>query len=202
MIETFRPILNLPWAYQMWGSVVGSDVYRKTLAREHIRARPSDRILDVGCGPGSMVPYLPRSEYVGFDANPDYIQQAQRRFPEAHFTCDRVNEYNLPQSEYFDIVIALGILHHLDDQEAVQLFRMARRTLKPQGRLITLDGVWVAGQSRFAKFLLSRDRGRFVRRAEQYVALASTSFSTVNSTVRHDMLRIAYSHLILECSRD
>ena len=202
MIETFRPILNLPWAYQMWGSVVGSDVYRKTLAKEHIRARPSDRILDVGCGPGSMVPYLPRSEYVGFDANPDYIQQAQRRFPEAHFTCDRVNEYNLPQSEYFDIVIALGILHHLEDKEAVQLFRMARRTLKPQGRLITLDGVWVAGQSRFAKFLLSRDRGRFVRRAEQYVALASTSFSTVNSTVRHDMLRIPYSHLVLECSRD
>jgi SAM-dependent methyltransferase len=149
-----------------------------------------------------MVPYLPRSEYVGFDANPDYIQQARRRFPEAHFTCDRVNECNLPQSEYFDIVIALGILHHLDDQEAVQLFRMARRTLKPQGRLITLDGVWVAGQSRFARFLLSRDRGRFVRRAEQYVALASTSFSTVNSTVRHDMLRIPYSHLILECSRD
>jgi SAM-dependent methyltransferase len=202
MIETFRPILNLPWAYQMWGNVVGSDGYRKTLAREHIRARPSDRILDVGCGPGSMVPYLPRSEYVGFDANPDYIQQAQRRFPEAHFTCDRVNEYSLPQSEYFDIVIALGILHHLDDQEAVQLFRMARRTLKPQGRLITLDGVWVAGQSRFARFLLSRDRGRFVRRAEQYVALASTSFSTVNSTVRHDMLRIPYSHLVLECSRD
>jgi len=202
MIEAFRPILNLPWAYQMWGSVVGSDGYRKTLAKEHIRARTSDRILDVGCGPGSMVPYLPRSEYVGFDANPDYIQQARRRFPEAHFTCDRVNECNLPQSEYFDIVIALGILHHLDDQEAVQLFRMARRTLKPQGRLITLDGVWVAGQSRFAKFLLSRDRGRFVRRAEQYVALASTSFSTVNSTVRHDMLRIPYSHLILECSRD
>jgi SAM-dependent methyltransferase len=202
MIETFRPILNLPWAYQMWGSVVGSDGYRKTLATEHIRAKQSDKILDVGCGPGSMVPYLPRSEYVGFDANPDYIQQARRRFPEAHFTCDRVNEYSLPQSEYFDIVIALGILHHLDDPEAVQLFRMARRTLKPQGRLITLDGVWVAGQSRFAKFLLSRDRGRFVRHAEQYVTLASTSFSTVNSTVRHDMLRIPYSHLILECKRE
>ncbi|MFZ1165849.1 MAG: class I SAM-dependent methyltransferase, partial [Candidatus Sulfotelmatobacter sp.] len=158
-----------------------------------------DRILDVGCGPGSMVPYLPKSEYVGFDANPDYIQQAQRRFPEAHFTCDQVNEYNLPQSEYFDIVIALGILHHLDDPEAVQLFRMARRTLKPDGRLITSDGVWLASQSKFAKFLLSRDRGRFVRQAEEYVALASTSFSSVSSAVRHDMLRIPYSHLILEC---
>ena len=103
MIETFRPILNLPWAYQMWGGIVGSDEYRKTLAKEHIRARQSDRILDIGCGPGSMVPYLPSSEYFGFDANPDYIQRAQKRFPEAHFTCDRVDECNLPQSEYFDM---------------------------------------------------------------------------------------------------
>jgi hypothetical protein len=78
---------------------------------------------------------------------------------------------------------------------------MARRTLKPEGRLITLDGVWVAGQSRFAKLLLSRDRGRFVRHAEEYVALAATSFPVVHSTVRHDMLRIPYSHLILECRR-
>jgi SAM-dependent methyltransferase len=201
MIETFRPILNLPWAYQMWGGIVGSDGYRKSLAREYIRAGQSDRILDIGCGPGSMVPYLLSSEYVGFDANPDYIQLAQGRFPEAHFTCEQVNESNLPQSEYFDIVIALGILHHLDDPEAVQLFRMARRTLKPEGRLITADGVWLASQSKFAKFLLSRDRGRFVRHAEEYVALASTSFSAVNSTVRHDMLRIPYSHLILECRR-
>ena len=161
MIETFRPILNLPWAYQMWGGIVGANEYRKTLAKEHIRARQSDRILDVGCGPGSMVPYLPKSEYVGFDANPDYIQQAQRRFPEAHFTCDQVNEYNLPQSEYFDIVIALGILHHLDDPEAVQLFRMARRTLKPDGRLITSDGVWLASQSKFARVFAKQRPGTF-----------------------------------------
>lgn len=201
MIEALRPILNLPWAYQMWGGIVGSDQYRKTLAKDHICPRPIDTILDIGCGPGSMVPYLPSSEYVGVDANPDYIQQAQRRFPDVHFTCARVDYYNLPQSEYFDIVIALGILHHLDDPEAVQLFRIARCTLKPEGRLITSDGVWVSGQSRFAEFLLSRDRGRFVRHVEEYVALASTSFSTIHSTVRHDMLRIPYSHLILECRR-
>jgi SAM-dependent methyltransferase len=201
MIETVRPILDLPWAYQMWGSIIGSDEYRKKLAEEYIRPRQSDRILDVGCGPGGMVPYLPRSEYDGFDANPDYIQRAQQRFPEGRFVCDRVSEHNLPHSEYFDIVVALGIVHHLDDLEAVQLFRMAHRALKPEGRLLTLDGVWVPNQSRFAKFLLGRDRGRFVRHKEEYVELASTSFSTVKSTIRHDLLRIPYSHLILECRR-
>jgi cyclopropane fatty-acyl-phospholipid synthase-like methyltransferase len=200
MIETVRPILDFSWAYQMWGSIIGSHEYRKTLAEEYIRPRPSDRILDIGCGPGSMVSYLPRSKYVGFDANPDYIQQAQRHFPDARFICERVSEHNLPQSEDFDIVVALGIVHHLDDQEATQLFRIARHALKPKGRLITLDGVWAPKQSKFARLLLKRDRGCFVRSQEAYVKLASTSFSRIKSTVRHDMLRIPYTHLILECS--
>jgi SAM-dependent methyltransferase len=200
MIETVRPILDLPWAYQLWGSIIGAHEYRKTLVEEHIRPRGSDRILDIGCGPGSMVPYLPQSGYVGFDANADYIQRAQRRFPKARFVCERVDEHSLPQSESFDIVVALGIVHHLDDAEAVQLFRLARHALKPRGSLITLDGVWVPNQSRFAKFLLGRDRGRFVRHEDEYVGLASTSFSIVKAVVRCDLLRIPYSHLILECS--
>jgi hypothetical protein len=181
MIETTRPILNLPWAYQMWGSILGSDGCGKTHAKEHIRARSSDSIPDVGCGPGSMVPCRPRLENVGFNANPNYIPQVQRRFPVAHFTINRVNEYKF------------------DDLESVQLFRMARRTRKPQGRLNTLEGVWVPSQSRFAKFLPRRDRGRFVRHGGENVALASTSFSTV--TVPHETLRIPYSHLILKCGR-
>ncbi|MGA7931487.1 MAG: class I SAM-dependent methyltransferase [Candidatus Sulfotelmatobacter sp.] len=201
MIETIRPILELPWAYQMWGNIIGSNECRRTFVEGYIRPGRSDRILDIGCGPGTMVPYLPRSGYVGFDANPDYIRRAQKRFPEARFVCDRVSEYDLPQSEYFDIVVALGIVHHLDDPEAVRLFRMAHYALKPEGRLVTLDGVWVPNQSQLAKFLLRRDRGCFVRHEEAYVALASKSFSTIKATVRHDMLRIPYTHLILECRR-
>jgi len=201
MIETLRSILNLPWAYELWGSIIGSDEYRKTLVREYIRPRKDDRILDIGCGPGSMVTYLPTSEYIGFDANPEYISSAQRRFPEVQFICDRVGEHNLPQSEYFDIVIALGIVHHLDDPEAAQLFRMAHHALKPEGKLVTLDGVWVDNQSSITRFLLGRDRGRFVRCKDAYVELASKSFSNIQAAVRYDMLRIPYPHLILECRR-
>jgi SAM-dependent methyltransferase len=199
MIETVRSILNLPWAYQMWGNIIGATECRRTLVEQYIRPRQSDRILDIGCGPGSIVPYLPTSEYVGFDVNPDYIRRAQRLFPEARFVCDRVIEHQLSGGKSFDIVLALGIVHHLDDLEALQLFRMAHDALKPEGRLVTFDGVWVSDQSRFAKFLLSRDRGCFVRNAKAYGELASKCFSTIKATVRHDMLRIPYSHMILEC---
>jgi SAM-dependent methyltransferase len=39
----------------------------------------------------------------------------------------------------YDIVMAFGVLHHLDDAEGRELFRGARRALKPGGRFVTLD---------------------------------------------------------------
>ena len=41
----------------------------------------------------------------------------------------------------FDIVIAHGLLHHLDDRQATELFALARAALRPGGRLIIIDMV-------------------------------------------------------------
>ena len=81
------------------------------------------------------------------------------------------------------------------------LFQIAHSALKPRGKLVTLDGVWTNDQSRAARYLLARDRGQFVRSQEQYVNLASQEFSTIKASIRHDLLRIPYTHIILECMR-
>jgi SAM-dependent methyltransferase len=99
----------------------------------------------------------------------------------------------------FDIVLATGVLHHLDDEEARELFRTAREALRPGGRLVTLDGCYVDGQSRMARYLLSRDRGKFVRAPEAYVRLARSQFEDVQASVRDDLLRIPYTHVALVC---
>lgn len=201
MIERLRSILEIPWAYQMWNHFVGADWSRQELVTRYICPRKNEKLLDIGCGPGNMVPYLPEVEYVGFDSNSEYIAQAKKSFPQLRLLCGRVEDESLPAFERFDIAIAIGVVHHLEDTEASQLFRLAHQALKEGGRLITLDGVWTEDQSPVAKFLLRRDRGRFVRNKEAYIALASQYFLTVGATVRHDMLRIPYSHLILECRR-
>jgi SAM-dependent methyltransferase len=100
----------------------------------------------------------------------------------------------------FDIVLATGVLHHLDDEEAVELFELAARCLKPGKRLVTLDGCYVQGQSAMARIILSRDRGRFVRNEEAYSQLAASAFRTVNRTVYNHLLRIPSSIIIMECS--
>ena len=201
MIQSPRSVLAIPAAYQFWSSVVGGAAYAKVLVNEYIQPRAGSRILEIGCGPGTIVRYLPPSEYSGFDLSPEYIELARRRFPKAHFVCERVSQFSLAKEQSFDVVLALGITHHLDDAEARQLFQIAHDALKPGGKLVTSDGVWTDGQSPVARWLLARDRGEYVRREREYVEIASKVFSNIRASVRNDLLRIPYTHLILECIR-
>jgi SAM-dependent methyltransferase len=201
MFESIRSVLAIPAAYRLWCKLVGEHGWAKVLVNEYIQPRAGTRILEIGCGPGTIVPYLPQSHYLGFDLSPEYIELARARFPQARFLCERVSEFSLTNQESFDVALALGVVHHLDDAEAEQLFRIAHAALRPGGKLVTIDGVWTNDQSAAARWLLARDRGEYVRSEAEYLGIASQAFSNVKRTVRHDLLRIPYTHLIMECVR-
>jgi cyclopropane fatty-acyl-phospholipid synthase-like methyltransferase len=172
-----------------------------TLIAEHIKPTANCRILDIGCGPGTAIPYLGACDYTGLDMSEDYVESARKRFPAATFHCNRVNQYQPAANSKFDRALALGVVHHLDDAEALRLFETAYEVLKPGGRLITVDGVFEEGQSRIARFLLQRDRGEFVRCERQYRKIAEKVFPSVVVRIRHDLIRIPYSHIVMECNR-
>ncbi len=201
MTQHLRRVLAIPAAYQLWWNLVGGPALAKVLINEYVRPTAGKRILEIGCGPGTIVGYLPPSDYLGFDLSPKYIELARKRFPKANFVCERVSQFSLAKEESFDLVLAFGIVHHLGDAEARQLFQIAYDALKPGGKLVTIDGVWADGQSRAARLLLARDRGEHIRSEREYVGIASQVFSNIRPSVRHDLLRIPYSHLILECIR-
>lgn len=196
-----RKLLAVPMFYSLFRQFVGRDSVRRQYAEDHIRAKAGQRVLDIGCGTGDILDFLPNVDYVGFDIDPDYIRLARQRYgTRGTFFCEPVGEgVNAPAAS-FDIVIAHGILHHLDDDEAKALFSIAHKALKPGGRLITFDGCFSDDQSRLSRFFVSRDRGRHVRCREAYEALARTAFDRVGVTIRHDLIRIPYTHIIMECA--
>lgn len=131
-----------------------------------------------------MFPYLPNVEYVGFDASEEYIQAAQVKYGDrATFYCNQVSAETLTYPGYFDLVLAIGVLHHLSDIEALQLCQLAEAALKPRGRFITLDGCYLPGQSSIAHYLLNRDRGQNVRDQAGYTKIVSQVFSKMSSLV-------------------
>ena len=94
------------------------------------------------------------------------------------------------------------MLHHLDDDESVTLFREAKAALCPGGLVVTIDPCYAEGQSKVAAAIISRDRGQNIRTPAEYVALARNVFDDVQLDVRHDLLRVPYSHAVITCRRD
>lgn len=76
--------------------------------------RSGDRLLDIGCGPADILAYLPETvDYTGFDISERYIAAAQRRYGERGKFSVRPVSRIAEENGTYDIVIAIGVLHHL-----------------------------------------------------------------------------------------
>jgi SAM-dependent methyltransferase len=195
-----RSFLSIPSVYTSFQRFVrgkGEAVY----VERQVRPEAGNRILDIGCGTGDILRYMPDVHYVGFDSNPRVVEVARKRYGDrGAFFCEKVTHEALGESEPFDIVLATGVLHHLDDREAVELLEFADNALKPGHRLVTLDGCYAAGQSAVARFVVTLDRGKFVRTADEYIRLASKVFKNVRATIDHGLTRIPTTVVMMECS--
>ncbi len=109
--------------------------------------RPGERVLDVGCGPGSLTVALRRSvgpagSAHGIDASPEMIEAARRNASRAGVEVGfqvGVAEA-LPFSDgTFDLVVSQLAIHHLPDDLRPAAFGDMRRVLKPGGRCLIID---------------------------------------------------------------
>jgi SAM-dependent methyltransferase len=193
-------MLAIPAVYRLFIRLVEGDFY-SAYVNTYVRPRPGDRILDIGCGPGDILNHLPSTDYYGIDLSAEYIEAARARFgSRGTFIRGEIGKATVEQPGTYDLALANGVLHHLEEETALELFRLARSALKPGGRLVTHDGCYAPGQSRVARWLLRMDRGKHVRAEEEYRRLACSVFPTVKTYVLHGLLRLPYTHLIMECS--
>lgn len=200
--QGIRSILSIPFFYSLFQKILGQDRIYNVLIKNYLRPSIGDRLLDIGCGPADILSYLPQVEYIGFDASEKYISQAKKRYGNrGTFICQLVASNNLTYREYFDIVVVFGLLHHLDDIEAKKLFQLAHDALKPGGRLVAVENCYTKNQSPIARWIISKDRGQNVRTEKGYLNLAYNFFPLAHTScnIRHDLLRVPYTHIIIEC---
>ena len=196
-----RALLSLAPMYAGFQRLVGAVRFRDVVAAEYLRVEAGDRVLDIGCGVGDILESIDDGvEYVGFDPNPSYVAAATSRYGHrATFTTAAVG-VDVP-ADSFSVVIAIGVLHHLDDDDAANLFETARGALTTGGRFVSVDPTFVTDQHRIARALIKADRGQRVRTPEQLEALARPVLQGVKTFVRTDLLRIPYTHAILTASK-
>jgi SAM-dependent methyltransferase len=120
---------------------------RRELVRAALGARPGDRILDVGCGPGFYVTELAEAvgregSVVGLDASADMLAVAAKR-AEGHgnVTFHEADATSLPVPDAsFERALCVQVLEYVRDVPAA-LSEM-HRALRPGGRVLVWDVDW------------------------------------------------------------
>ncbi|MDH5276134.1 MAG: class I SAM-dependent methyltransferase [Gammaproteobacteria bacterium] len=196
-----RAILSRPAVYDTLQAIMGVRTARLDLVKSFVRPNHGMRVLDMGCGTAGILACLPDdTEYWGYDISEEYIAAARARFRgRGHFHRGAIDDLPPDGPDAYDIVLAIGVLHHLDDELAVALVERARGVLGASGRLITVDPCLAKDQHPVARFLVLRDRGRNVRDSEGYLKIAQKTFPRVKGTLRHRTW-IPYTNWIMECT--
>ena len=194
-----RSLLGKPWVYDALQNLMGAIKAREKLVREWIKPFPGCRILDIGCGTAKILDHLQEVEYYGFDLSEEYIENAQERYGDlGNFKCAEVSDAILDDLPKFDIVMSIGVLHHLDDRDSVRLLQLAYAAMKPGARLITVDPCFTRDMNCMSRFLVSQDRGKNVRDENGYGELANRIFKEIKINIKHTTW-IPYTHCIMQC---
>lgn len=189
-------VLELPHGFDLYQRLVGAPASKRRFVEGFVRARAGDRILDLGCGTGALFAYLPDDvEYVGVDVDPGYVEAARKRYAgRATFVVADATAYR--PDDAFDVAIAYGVLHHLEDAQAVRLLHVARsaRRFVAAEPCLTRDAVALEA------FLMRHDRGKHIRSEDEYVRIAGEVFDRVDSRLVAGTYRIPFTLAILDCA--
>ena len=176
-------LFQSPALYIAFQRLIGGARMRSVCLRK-LAPKEGERILDIGCGPAYYLPEMPSVDYHGFDTDAPYIEYARSRFGRlGTFHCETFSAEHAARLGHFDGVLLMGLLHHLDDEACNTVLRLVASVLKPEGRAIALDTTLHKGQNRLERMMAVRDRGKYVRRPEEFEALAKSWFGSVEGSV-------------------
>jgi SAM-dependent methyltransferase len=196
-------VLKIPSAYAVFQELVGAHRWRKKFIREMVRPAVGDKLVDIGCGPAQMLEWLPSVRYIGIDVSEAYIESAKRKHgSRGVFLVGNTNTLRGHEVlRDIDIVMCCGVLHHLNDDEALDLIRFAHEVLKHGGRFVALEAAWLPRQSGLSRWVVGQDRGKNVRTDDEYHALVAKFFQKIRVVPELHPLRIPYAGVTMECSK-
>ena len=121
------------------------DVFKRHLV-EQAHLQPGQRIMDLGCGTGTLTILIkqcqPASDVTGLDGDPRVLEIAQAKAKKAgvYIIWDMGMAFNTPYNpESFDRVLSCLVIHHLTTDNKRRAFQEVLRILKPCGEFHIID---------------------------------------------------------------
>ena len=115
---------------------------------EFVGVQDGEKVLDVGCGTGSLAATLARvtcaSKIVGIDPSSGFVEYARAHVKEPHVTFDMGDAQSLPYPDKsFDRTLALLVVNFIPD--ASKAANEMRRVTRSGGMVATI--IWAGGRA-------------------------------------------------------
>jgi cyclopropane-fatty-acyl-phospholipid synthase len=148
--DFYRLVLGPAMTYSCARFVRPTDTLEDAQAAKHesicrklgLDSRPGMRLLDVGCGWGSMALHAARqhgAQVVGITISRSQADFARQRVLDAglgDLVEIRLQDYRDLGGESFDAISSIGMFEHVGDRRMAQYFSTLRELLAPRGRLL------------------------------------------------------------------
>lgn len=198
-----RRALTSGRVYAWFQNIVGAKRARQWLADNVWNCQDGEKVVDIGCGTGDVLEHLPaRIRYVGVDISDAYVELARRRFgSRGVFLVGTAGTFlDRADSELMDadLMVCNGLLHHLDDEEVLDVLHLAAKVLRPNARLVCFEPTYVDRQSRLGRWIMGKDRGRNIRTDAQWNEIARSVFAACTTRIMTGLLRLPYTHIVIE----
>lgn len=166
IVKIGHNLLKYDVFYDQYQKLVGGVQYRKRIIQD-LQKLQKPSFLDLGCGTASICSILDKEiNYYGVDNSTTYLKRAKQNFPQFSFTEADVgsNQWNNKIKITSPLIATgLGLLHHLNDEQAKNFLIGCRSVLDKDSILFTVDPIITDSSSKIAKWFAKNDRGQYVR---------------------------------------
>jgi len=146
----YTPALGVRWLTPIYDSAIAlltRERAWRTMLAEAIDLKDGERLLDVGCGTGSLAVRLASirsgADVHGIDPDPDVLSRARLKAAKAgvrvEFHEGFVDDSFLAGRDQYDVITSSLVFHQVPLEGKRELLAAMRRALKPGGRICIGD---------------------------------------------------------------
>ena len=135
---------------------------RLALIDDMTKSLPAGRLLDAGCGGGSVLLHFLAAGWDGHgvDGAQNMVALARENLAAAGHEAERVTRSSVTDlsrfpDEHFDLIVSAGVMEYLNPEEEAVAFAEARRVLKPGGHKIVENINGLFDVSTFNRFTVT-----------------------------------------------